>query len=539
MEAHDTAVAVIAARLRQFYDRREPFRIYHGSTNSTRTLSLRRDKIVDTSRLSKVLKVDTQKWTALVEPNVSMDDLVNATLQYGLVPPVVMEYPGITVGGGYACTSGESSSFRHGFFDQTINWTEMVLANGNIVKVSSTDTPDLFFGAATSLGTLGVTTLLELRLIEAKSYVEVTYFPVSSISQSIQKIGEETVDPSNDYVDGILFAIDRGVVISGRLINAPTKGTRIQSFSRGRDPWFYLHAQKVCNTCSEIRKEAIPIRDYLFRYDRGGFWVGTHAFHYFMTPFNRITRWVLNPLMKTRVLYHALHESGHGQRYIIQDLTVSHSMAQNLVEFVDETFGIYPLWLCPMQQGAEASFNPHTSSIATGNEMLLNVGLWGAGPKTHDQFVDANRKLERKMQDLSGMKWLYAHTYYTEEEFWSIYNRSWYDGLRAKYDATTLPSVYDKVKINIDAQRKASSGVWAIWPLSGLYGALQATVGRNYLLAEDRHTFRAISFLTVLISLVVALVYRAISAFDIQSIPFRRTKIQLTEGKGAGVGAKG
>jgi delta24-sterol reductase len=38
-----------------------------------------------------------------------MDRLVQTTLKYGLIPPVVMELPGITVGGGYAGTPGESS----------------------------------------------------------------------------------------------------------------------------------------------------------------------------------------------------------------------------------------------------------------------------------------------------------------------------------------------------------------------------------------------------------------------------------------------
>jgi Delta24-sterol reductase len=112
MDGHDKAVAEIAAHVRQFYDRREPFRIYHGSTNSTRQSRVQRDKMIDTSSLSRVLKIDTGSMTALVEPNVPMDSLVQATLQHGLIPPVVMEFPGITVGGGFAGTSGESSSFK-------------------------------------------------------------------------------------------------------------------------------------------------------------------------------------------------------------------------------------------------------------------------------------------------------------------------------------------------------------------------------------------------------------------------------------------
>ena len=147
-----------------------------------------------------------------------------------------MEFPGITAGGGFAGTSGESSSFRYGFFDRTVNWIEIVLANGDVVTASSTDKSDLFHGAASSFGTLGVTTLLELQLIEAKTYVELTYHPVSGVPEAIQKIEEATKDPSIDYLDGILFARDRGVICTGRLTNVLRDGVRTQRFSRARDP---------------------------------------------------------------------------------------------------------------------------------------------------------------------------------------------------------------------------------------------------------------------------------------------------------------
>lgn len=112
-DSHDEAVTLIAANVRKFYDQKEPFRIYHGSTNSTRQSQRSRDRLVDTSAMSRVLKVDTERKTALVEPNVPMDGLVEATLQHGLLPPVVMEFCGITVGGGFSGTSGETSSFRY------------------------------------------------------------------------------------------------------------------------------------------------------------------------------------------------------------------------------------------------------------------------------------------------------------------------------------------------------------------------------------------------------------------------------------------
>jgi delta24-sterol reductase len=79
-------------------------------------------------------------------------------------------------------------------------------------------------------------------------------------------------------------------------------------------------------------------------------------------------------------------------------------------------------------------------------ELTINIGVWGPGPKAFPSFVAKNRALEQKVKELGGLKWLYAHSYYTEDEFWDIYDKEEYDAVRSKYHAETLPSVYQKVK---------------------------------------------------------------------------------------------
>jgi delta24-sterol reductase len=99
MDAHKATVAKVRSRIEHFYETKSPFRVYHGSTNSTRRANFDRDSIVDVSSLNQVLFIDHERKTALVEPNVAMDVLVTETKKAGLLPPVVMEFPGITVGG--------------------------------------------------------------------------------------------------------------------------------------------------------------------------------------------------------------------------------------------------------------------------------------------------------------------------------------------------------------------------------------------------------------------------------------------------------
>ncbi|OLN85157.1 Delta(24)-sterol reductase 2 [Colletotrichum chlorophyti] len=500
MERHTKAVSKIATAVRSFFDRKEPYRIFHGSTNSTRPL--RRDRFVDISALGNVLEVDKARRTALVEPNVPMDRLVESTLRHGLIPPVVMEFPGITAGGGYAGTAGESSSFKHGFFNDTINEVELVLANGEVVRASRHERPDLFRGAAGAVGTLGVTTMMELQLVEAKKYVKTTYHRTHSVAEAVETVQAETLKPENDYVDGILFSKDHGVVITGKLTDDLPAGRSPQTFSGAWDPWFYLHVKDRTLTSGSSSAEAaapavdfVPLAEYLFRYDRAGFWVGAAAFDYFqVVPFTRFTRWFLDDFLHTRMLYRALHGSGESARFVVQDLALPYKNAERFVDYTAENFGIWPLWLCPLKQTAPPTFHPHTGeveTIANGTETattapkpMLNIGLWGWGPANPDEFVAKNRALEHKLRELGGMKWLYAHTYYTEDEFWQAYDKEWYNSLREKYDATTLPTVYDKVKVDVDARKEElkswRSVIKSKPPVGGLYGIYKAIQSKDY-----------------------------------------------------------
>lgn len=422
-----------------------------------------------------------------------MDRLIEATLPHKLIPPVVMEFPGITVGGGHAGTCGESSSFKHGFFDLSIKRVEMVLANGTVIECSESEKADLFAGAAGAVGSLGVTTRIELQLREAKKYVEVAYHPVSSAREAIQKIKEVTADPDIDYVDGILFSSDKGAVMTGRMTDTREGNAPVRRFSGAKDPWFYLHVKGVIShTTKTSTTELIPLAEYLFRYDRGGFWVGAMAFEYFKMPFNKYTRRFLDDFLHTRMMYTALHASGQSKKFIIQDLAMPYSTAEQFLQYTQKAFNIWPLWLCPLRQSPAPTLHPHLKQNEPKSqplEPMLNIGIYGWGPPRVDDFLKTNRDLERKVRELGGMKWLYAQTFYSEEEFWSIYDRKWYDALREKYDATSLPSVYVKVSPKVIPDGRANgaslgSRLKDTWPFSGLYGVKKAIESGSYLEAR-------------------------------------------------------
>jgi len=438
-----------------------------------------------------------------------MDRLVEATLPYGLIPPVVMDFPGITVGGGYAGTSGESSSFRHGFFNKTLNWIELVLPDGTVTKVSSDSHPDLFHSAAGAVGTLGTTTLAELQLVKAEDYVETTYHRVTSIESAVEKLKSFSTDPDITYLDGIMYSPTFGAIVTGRLTSIAT--SPIRRFSAPSDPWFYQHVQSSLSwstSDAQFMTETLPLAEYLFRYDRGGFWVGALAFKYFsFVPFNAWTRRFLDDFLHTRMMYTALHRGGAGREVIVQDVGVPYDNVPDFVRWTDQNTGIWPLWLCPLKTPAGRSFHPHLRKQSSLNPAdgekgdegqegaMLNIGLWGfcppapRGTDAYDHYISTNRAIEAKLSSVGGTKWLYAQTFYPESEFWDIYGgRGWYDDLRAKYGASGLPSVYDKVATNTDAERRKrasrSERIKGIWPIGGFWGIWEAIKSRSYVEAR-------------------------------------------------------
>lgn len=457
---HRDKVKRIQEQIISFYEQKKPYRTFHGSTNSTRTQEYNKDSTIDTSFLNEVIEIDDDKKIAIVEPNVPMYKLVEATLGRGLIPGVLPEFPSITVGGAISGVAGESSSFKYGVFAQICSDIEIITPDGELLKTSQKKNSDLFNMLKGAFGTLGVITKVTINLIPAKKYVNLTYLPVESFDEAIKTLSTET-KKDHDYVDGIMFSHKRGTIIVGKLSDECVGEKR--RYSRARDEWYYLDAEK--NASTQVT-QTIPIKDYLFRYDRGAFWMGERAFKLFDVSFNRLTRFTYNPIMHTRKMYEALQVSGAGQQYLVQDLGLPLENAVEFLNFIDSKMMVYPIWLCPLKP-IEAGGGVPFQLDNMPTEMCINIGVWSDRIENYNKFLEMNRILEKKLMQLGGRKWFYAHAYYTQEEFWKIYDKDKYDKVRQKYNATHLPTVFDKVVVTGKKQ-----------PVNFKKGALKATFGR-------------------------------------------------------------
>jgi len=241
----------------------------------------------------------------------------------------------------------------------------------------------------------------------------------------------DSIKNSNDYVDGIMFAKNSGVLMLGKLTDQ--ENFHIRKQSGWLNDWYYMHVKDIIGK-NEKSDEIIPTKDYLFRYDRGAFWAAKFIFNYAHIPFNKLFRIILNPFMSARTLFRGLHVSGVGQRYLIQDYCLPVEKYEEFFNFVDKEAASYPLWVLPSSKGDRSKLS--TGYIDT--ELVLNLGVYGESDKKSRNIIESTRLLDAKLHELGGRKVLYAQNFYSYTEFWRIYDREWYENIRKKYKAETV-----------------------------------------------------------------------------------------------------
>ncbi len=445
MKPHDDIVADLARQIRARPDglplslKRE-----RGRSNVTRHPTYKeKSHLLDVSGLNRVLSIGDD--LAICEPLVTMEQLVDATLPHGLIPQVVPEFKEITVGGAINGAALESSSFRYGLFSDTCAWIDVLLGNGESLRVSPEQHADLFFGMVGAYGTLAIVTRVAVRLIPAKLAVKLTTRRFSNKQAFL-----ESLKPSeNPFLEGLAFGPNDYATITATFSEATPKKQRWYS------PWYIQRIPKTMH-----------IKDYLFRLDQGAFWMGRFVLHPLLF-LSYLIKFALNPnidlfkkagrsypgalfrtlfgtRMTTKKLYKGLHAMPSNlveSSFVIQDWFMPQDQAASFLDHLEENHAIYPLWFCPSKkQAGEQIFSPGYLS----ESYCINFGTYGISLMDDGRL--ATRDLEARVQALGGRKALYSHSYYDEETFWSIYDRAAYEHLRAKYHADgALIPLTDKV----------------------------------------------------------------------------------------------
>lgn len=167
--------------------------------------------ILNFSKMNKIIEINRENMTAVVEPGVVLGDLQKEVDKLGLFyPPDPSNLAVSTVGGSIAQSSGGAKSFKYGTTKDYVIDLLVVMANGEILRTGSKTIKNatgynlntLFIG---SEGTLGVVVEATLKLIpkpQSKKVLMAYFDTVKDAVHAVNSIIEQRIYPATiDFMD--------------------------------------------------------------------------------------------------------------------------------------------------------------------------------------------------------------------------------------------------------------------------------------------------------------------------------------------------
>lgn len=138
-----------------------------GSGHSPSDLTCTSSWLVNLDRFNRILHIDSETSLVTVEAGIRLSELGLQLEQHGLTLANLGSIDHQSFAGVIA-TGTHGSSRRHGLISECIESLGIVLANGQLVRCSPTNRPDLFRAALVSLGALGI--VVEVTFKARKSF---------------------------------------------------------------------------------------------------------------------------------------------------------------------------------------------------------------------------------------------------------------------------------------------------------------------------------------------------------------------------------
>jgi FAD/FMN-containing dehydrogenase len=386
---------------------------------------------VDLSGFNEVVEVDAARARVSAEGMTTYAALVDATLEHGVMPCVVPQLKSITLGGAAAGVGIEASSFRYGLVHDTLLALDVLLADGSIVTCTpENEHRDLFFGFPNSYGTLGYALKVTARTVPVKPYVRIEHVRHTDSRRYFEDLEARCRAKDADFIDGTVFSKEEMFI---------TLGTFADQAPRTSD---YTYEHIYYRSIRENKTDWLATKDFIWRWDTDWFWCSKNLLaqnplvrrlmgraRLNSTTYAKVMRW--NSKWGFTRAFSRL--SGKYPESVIQDVDIPISRAPDFLAFFLEEVGILPVWICPIGgYDPQAKFPLYQVDPGT---LYVNFGFWDVvQDPVGREAGHYNRKIERKVAELGGVKSLYSDSYYPEEEFWRLYNKPAYDALKARYD---------------------------------------------------------------------------------------------------------
>ncbi len=415
--------------------------------------------------LNDVIEIDEVRRTVRVEPFVTVGQMARLLGPRGYMLAVHLEIADATIGGLALAAGMTTHSHQVGMLFETVTAWEVVLADGQRVRATATEHPELYRALPWSHGTLGLLVGLELKIVPVRPYVKLKYEPVYDQQAYCDRMLElSTAEDAPHFIEATVFAKDRAVIMTGDFAEVTSAAQRraINRIGRWYKPWFYTHVETFLTRGEG--EEYIPLSHYMLRHNRSIFWVVEHMIPGGNHPlFRALLGWMMPP----RIAFLKFSTTPAVRKMtftmqVFQDIVLPMSAMREAIDTSERLFGMYPVLLYPSRvydrgpgRGQLRAPAPEDRVPGTDFAMYFDLGVYGVpGPiKEGRKFktVHAMRQMEAFTQRVRGFPFLYADTFMTREEFEAMFDLTLYRKVRAEYGADgAFPDLYEKIKPEVD-----------------------------------------------------------------------------------------
>ncbi len=155
-----------------------------------------RGVVLDTSSMQTIHEIDEAAEIATVDSGVVWRDLVQATVERGLVPRVLTNNLGVSIGGTLSMAGLGVASFRYGTQADNVDELQVVTGEGEIVVCSREQNRELFDMVRCSLGQFGIITRAKVRLRRFKPLVRKYYLLYDDLG-ALMEDAKKVMNPEN------------------------------------------------------------------------------------------------------------------------------------------------------------------------------------------------------------------------------------------------------------------------------------------------------------------------------------------------------
>lgn len=176
--------------------------------------------VADCTDLDRFMAFDPDSGLVTCEAGVSFADIISVFLPRGWFLPTTPGTKFVTVGGAIAADVHGKNHHRVGSFGTFVEWIDLLLTDGSVVRCSRSSDPQLFFASLGGMGLTGLILAAAFRLVRVETaWLRVRYRKTADLSSTLAAFeeGDGGCEHSVAWIDCMAggATLGRSVVMQG------------------------------------------------------------------------------------------------------------------------------------------------------------------------------------------------------------------------------------------------------------------------------------------------------------------------------------